>query len=415
MEFGELVREWRSVPYAAFARLAFHVRNAAVREAALAAYMGNHDGYEARKTRWGRVLAGAATVPAPSAVDVLALLAEMDATLAAETAGHEPKPVRVSDPGAWVVQRPLGWRSPTLQPRQLPFWLRHHWVLPADCDGITIDVSACDGSLGERLTALLAEGSVSVFVGGFDDGVQTRFATQAPKYGQPSLSDTAVRTESGCRAFHDARDGGAHLVVLPELTVCADTRVGMVDWLATEPHPFVLVCPGSFHEGEGPWNVARVYDGHGDLVHTHHKMAPMRIEHPDNGVDEDIRGVPRLPLLATPIGLVAVGVCLDFAEGDDPVFQTLWNHVGPGLVLVPSMSNESTRNAHEARAKGLARLHGTVSAVAIQRVEGDKGTTGGIVAWNGGTRRVEPPSGRVRGEIRTAMICKPLLTDGAAE
>ncbi len=401
MDPAGLIGRWAKDPYGALAALASAVRDdLRLREPALAAYAADRDRYVTRKARWASALDGG-KVPAPGlALDPLALLAAMDTELGERTAGHEAKPIRVDAPDAWVVQRPIGWSTPLRQPRQLPFWLRYHHVVPALHAGLRVELRACDASLARALTAVRAAGAVRVYVAGFADAVRTNWGTTAPLYGAPALSDVAARARSIEVALTEAAAGEAQVGVLPELTVCPTAARVVPDWLTTHTHGLLLVCPGSFHEGRR--NVARVYDRFGDVVHTHVKLAPERVEKGDHAIYEDIDGADRLTLLHTPLGILAVAVCLDFCEDLDPALQTLWNLVGPGLVLVPSMSNDATRRLHLARAKRLNLVHRTVSAVAIQGMDG--APTGGLVYPGGGEPELFPPEGQVRGGVRAAPL-----------
>jgi predicted amidohydrolase len=116
--------------------------------------------------------------------------------------------------------------------------------------------------------------------------------------------------------------------------------------------------------------VAYAFDNLGDEVLRHAKLRPMRAIPQGRVVDEDLEGGRTVRLLHAPFGLVGIAICLDFCEiGDTPVTD-LWRAVGPALVLVPSMGEDSTHHAHRSKARPLALQHETVTVVASQHPEG---------------------------------------------
>jgi predicted amidohydrolase len=307
--------------------------------------------------------------------DCLALLVALDAAAADRWAGHEPAAALFEDPAAWVQRRPVH-NAPAFarQPNQLQHWMRWHWVFPTGHHGITIHVrSSRDGvSFHTALSEALGNGELRVHLGGFDDGVTPKWITPPPRYGCETLSDEERRWASMLAVVQRAASEKAHVLLLPELTITPALRTRLADWLARNPdHPFQIVVPGSFHEEVAGVrrNVAVAFDRFGDVILRHHKLCPMRVTagggDVPQGAIEDIEGASRIELVATPLGLLALGICLDFCE-EGGAFADLWQRIGPGVVLVPSMSGKATYGAHQRRAHSLHRAHATVSAVAIQ-------------------------------------------------
>ena len=314
----------------------------------------------------------------PPKVHPAALLSAVDRYLAALEAGYEPRARRVRLPGGeefFLVPRRAGWASRFArdQAGQIEYWLRRHQVVPVSHGGIRVEITRPErgvlrGFAGRQLRCV---------AGGFPDGVKPDWNTSSPFHCQ-CLRDPDRRWASMERFLVQAEGNEAAVVVLPELTVDAALRARISDWLRgrrSRRRPALLVA-GSFHEeglpaGKAPRrNVARVLDGYGSEVFLHTKLRPMRATPGEGTVDEAIEGASALTLLHASFGLIGVAICLDFCESGGVPVASLWEAVGPALMLVPSMGRESTNNAHRARAKPLSLQHGTVTVVASQHPEG---------------------------------------------
>ncbi|MGH9890528.1 MAG: hypothetical protein ACREA0_00795, partial [bacterium] len=100
----------------------------------------------------------------------------------------------------------------------------------------------------------------------------------------------------------------------------------------------------------------------------------------ENGVPERKEGIvtgDRIELLDTPVGLVAMPICLDFCDVRHP-FTDLWQSLGVEWLLVPAFGSEKSVNAHSRRAKELQLAHGTVCALANQPCSKPDGAEGFI-------------------------------------
>jgi predicted amidohydrolase len=331
--------------------------------------------------RAGNEFAGGNTAPN---VHPVALLRAVDEHLALLDLGHEPFVRRIEVPvppsaercAFFVVPRPPRWGSRLAlgQPGHLEFWMRRHQVVPTDFRGISIEIHRLSHDLLQKLAA----DRMAYVTGGFSDGILPEWSERSPFHCR-QLKDSEARWRSVLKLLEDACGRGTALIVLPELTIDAQVRARMREWLRQQASGgrIGLVLAGSFHEGgtggeaeEGSGhNVARLLDGYGDEVLQQKKLRPMRTTAGAASVDEDIEAGSHVGLLAAPFGLVGVAICLDFCEiGDAPVAE-LWQALGPALMLVPSMGGDTTNHAHRSKARPLALRHGTTTLVASQHPE----------------------------------------------
>lgn len=253
------------------------------------------------------------------------------------------------------------------QPNHLPFWFRHHRVIPSRIRGIEVEIRPLRGSRWKGFAS--EDGSVRFQAGGFLDGVLPDW--QFPPYQTERLVDPNRRWDSVKDLLGAASRVGLGLVVLPELTVDTSVRMRLQEWLReTRPHSMRLIAAGSFHEpGPPARNVARLLDHTGRELLAQCKLQPMRVGPDSAPVDEGVEGGHRLVLLSTPIGLIGLAICLDFCDEGDSTVAELWRLAGAEVMLVPSMGSETTNHAHERRARELVRHHATVTIVASQHPE----------------------------------------------
>ncbi len=109
--------------------------------------------------------------------------------------------------------------------------------------------------------------------------------------------------------------------MLPELTVSLRLRERVQQWLAEHRHSLRLIVPGSFHRqiDDKTRHEAVMLDRYGDPVLRHHKLRPMLVldqaaATPDRrDVIEDIQAGDTLNVLPSPVGLLCIAICLDFA------------------------------------------------------------------------------------------------------
>jgi len=129
----------------------------------------------------------------------------------------------------------------------------------------------------------------------------------------------------------------------------------------------MLILPGTFHETINGkiFNFGEVFDRFGRPVLSHYKLTTFGpTERP-----EKISTGRRIELLDTPIGLIAMPICLDFCEEGSP-FNRLWDEIGTEWLLVPAYGNKTSITAHLRKAKTLQRSYSAISVVANQDPEG---------------------------------------------
>jgi len=305
----------------------------------------------------------------------LRALDEYCATLA--TGGDAPRRIE----GHYVVRRPDAWRSKLAdeQPNHREFWMRHHQIVPVKHHGIDVKISHRSDALRGLAPPFDAA------AGGFVDGVQPNWSTH-PAYRCTALLDARKRTASVEALLDEARRREARVVVLPELTVDPRVLAEIQRWLQDEDHPFVLVAAGHVVVDSIRRNEAWLLSARGEKLITHWKLEPMRHGAGAGAVDEDIRAGTRLEVLAGPGGLVALAICLDFCESGGAQVATLWEAVGPALILVPSMGDASTNHAHDRRAGDLGRQHATRVLAATQHHRESKAWG---LAWRAGKPQEE--------------------------
>lgn len=356
--------------------------------------------------------------------DALAVLSALDRYRSEQyPVSHSPQPARVRlgdhEPEVWVQPRPRGW-CPAIarQPNQLLYWMPRHWVYRGTHAGIRIRprFGADLADLQRRLDEALKAGQLRCWVGGFLDDVDPDWEHTPPRYGAERLKNASLRWESLRAMLEAAAADKAHVLVLPELTVTPALRDEVAAWLCTpeNEHTFLVVVPGSFHVGPAGERCgeAVLLDSHGNVRLRHRKLKPMMLDDHEGmpQVREEIRGHSELNLVASPLGPIAIGICLDFC---DLGLAELWRQAGPGLVLVPSMSNAATTDAHHRRASALHAEHGTTSVVAIQPT--DDGVRYGLVVGEGAKRFIErlPSTSGFCGEATDVACPQPPYQPGS--
>ena len=268
----------------------------------------------------------------------------------------------------YLVPRRTGWHPPFAhQPDKLQAWLGNWWVVPERHSGFTI--TALDVR-SERTTRVLADcvatGTCRVMVASFADPTNPELLTSSTHFHFQRLRDPDRRWGQAIEVLEAADRGGAHILVLPELTMPASLRGAVVQWLAQrQSATLCLVVPGSFHDqvdGERR-NRTQLMVAGGDVRSHHDKVCALPHPIGTGTLLEAIATGDHVRLVNTPLGLIATPICRDFLDQDSAVAD-FWQAIGPGLALVPSMSNASGMRAHATRAQSLATTHQTLVAVA---------------------------------------------------
>ena len=136
----------------------------------------------------------------------------------------------------------------------------------------------------------------------------------------------------------------------------------------------MLLCvPGSFHELDGINRVNRsvVLNANGRSVTHQDKCSQFTfLSDQDDLLHEHIIARRVLTLLVTPIGLVGIAICKDhFDAGANGLLNAAWNRLAPDWLLVPSMGDSKTIEAHKRRARENWNVRRTNTLVANQELQ----------------------------------------------
>ena len=181
------------------------------------------------------------------------------------------------------------------------------------------------------------------------------------------LEDAKVADDRGIIAAQvgQALTGRCDALVWPELTM-PEARVDAVratlrlDPLG-DPRRVPIVVAGSWHvaEGDEHLNRSETLTGRGKPLATYDKRRVFEF----GGRYEAIRAGTGLTVIVMEDRLVAIAVCLDFC---DDCGLEVYRHLGADLVVVPSMGDGRTVDAHERHAKTLQSQQGSVTLVVQQ-------------------------------------------------
>jgi len=273
----------------------------------------------------------------------------------------------------FLVHRRLTNRQTQAAHRQqsghLHAWLQYHWIIPAQLHGFQLHIRAASAVTARRLRACQQREVLSVYAAGFDDRVQLVAQPNHPGYLAIDVDDTDVRWTSVEHALNEAVAQQADLFLLPELTLTPALQEKLLQTLLALPdHPFALIQPGSFHEQDDQgdwWNVARLYDADGQVLLEHRKLTTFSTR---DHVEAHRTG-DSIQLLDTPLGLLAMPICLDFCEEGHP-FSSLWQELGINWYIIPAFGDDRSVRAHQRRAKNLANAWNALSILTNQDPQG---------------------------------------------
>lgn len=286
--------------------------------------------------------------------------------------------------GKFVIRRrqwPLGVdESHARQPGHIQHWMRSHWISPSTVGGRTIRVVAMPPTIMPKGQAVAASGTLRVAVVSLRDGAKLRWQAEGNARLAVGVDDEAARRAALRAGLAAACEASADVLVAPELTVTEALRHDLIEFLLETPnHPLWMVTPGSFHElkpqpsdGLAHSNTARLLDPDGRELARHHKLRPFSWEEGGNQCVEAIAPGQELVLLETPIGHIAMAICLDQCEESAPL-QELWEWAAPDLLLTPAMDSAEQLEPYGRAADRAARSHGCCSVIANQPPEPDNG------------------------------------------
>lgn len=225
--------------------------------------------------------------------------------------------------------------------------------------------------------------------------VEVRYVPEPPSFVVDRV-DCADHADQALAHLERAGAAGCDLLVWPELTIppeVLDRVRDAVKWADPGAAPKLTVA-GSWHQDPGPddrvHNVCSVVDGHGDIVLMYRKKKAFekRAEDGTLALKEHLRrdDEKTLPLIICGDRVVALAICRDFCDiglWEGPLLGDLM----ADLVVVPSMGDEDTYEAHCRQADEMAVQNRTRSFV-VQYPDTlrDDGTFGWVVDRNGSGR-----------------------------
>ncbi len=261
----------------------------------------------------------------------------------------------------------------------IAFWLRHHRVIPLNnLQDISIPLSVAVAEIPQGYKDwanrhLIGE-TVKIAIIHFADGSYPIINYNTPQlFVCNDLSDEAIRLEKALECISAAKSEGAHILVMPELTITPAIRLKITNKLdllnEKEGENHALSVPvivlGSFHEQvEMRWrNHAEAILGlDGTYLFGCDKRRSVTFNNCREGIE--CASTP-LTCLLTPLGLMAMAICKDMFDGKP---AAALSSLSPDWLLVPSMSEKLS--PHRAAAKQLHDTGGTVVAVANQEMPG---------------------------------------------
>lgn len=137
-----------------------------------------------------------------------------------------------------------------------------------------------------------------------------------------------------------------------------------------------IIVPGSWHEPHhGKFrNISRIYDRFGIERAAHSKIVPYFDGH---WGDEDIHSGERLPVFVTDDFVVGFAICKDFCGYSNPPLPYL--ELNADFIIVPSMGDEKTLNAHRKVADFLKVQSGGRAFIIQQALPSSNKTLAGYV------------------------------------
>lgn len=223
----------------------------------------------------------------------------------------------------------------------------YRYALKNQAGGLIINVSSVSSLVLDRqlsaitshrraLPAYLAEFSIPPELKDSRDVGSTLWSAEQ------GLENSALIAQEALKHLEAAVICGARLVVFPELTIDQSVLDKIRTWLLSNDSSIAMVVCGSFHEicALGVVrNVSRTLDGQGNEIVglKHEKIVPVSLP----GISESINTGKTISILASPIGLIAILICLDFGQSL-PGAQLQLGLLPIQIWIVPSLG----RNTH---------------------------------------------------------------------
>lgn len=269
---------------------------------------------------------------------------------------------------------PSGQRRPAEQcSPNLEGWFRHFRVVPEQIriGGATINVKVDALSfVGGKPPPDPAD--LRFRVSHFADGATLRVDEdrEGRRFFATGLESPELRERSMDAELECARGEEANLWLAPELTLTVELRRRLALSLAAHQAESLLICvPGTWHEMDGKHRVNRalVFNGNGQQVAQQEKCSQFSYPSGEDELAEQIDARRSVTLLVTPIGTVGIAICKDhFDATASGLIRACWDRLAPDWMLVPSMGDGKTVEAHLKRAKEAWEVRCTRSIVANQ-------------------------------------------------
>lgn len=167
------------------------------------------------------------------------------------------------------------------------------------------------------------------------------------------------------RQISQAIDHSCDILAWPELTMPLERLQSLKDLLGADPLApgrIPLIVAGSWHEavdGSEFVNRSHLLRARGETLATYDK----RRQFPWQGKIEGIRPGKELRILVMEDCLVGIAICRDLC---DDFAREGYSDLSTDLVLVPSMGDGETTDAHSRHCKALRSRQGTVAVVVQQ-------------------------------------------------
>lgn len=254
------------------------------------------------------------------------------------------------------------------QPAQLARYVRSHQIIPRTIDGTAVRIRSAGTLLADQLRpAPHRPGEVLACAGSFAHGAPGRPRIDEED-GKHRLTDWVssdggqdpARAGEALAHLERARTEEAEFLVLPELCIPPNVRHELARELGRAPEeagPYLTLVGGTHQQPDGrTWrNRAHFLDSEGNTVLTHDKLKLFHVPHAP--FIEGAHPGAAIELLDTPIGLVAIGICRDFAEENT---HNLWATLGPDWVLIAAMDGAKGKADPERDLGAAARRAETV-------------------------------------------------------
>ncbi len=266
-------------------------------------------------------------------------------------------------------------------------WLKYHRAVPlSNPQGIPVDVTGIPKGYMDWAAKNFAGKTIRIAVVHFTDGIAPDISYMDPEHFVcDGVSDENKRLETALDYIRQAKRQGAHILLMPELTITPVIRSKIVAELERQSEggddnhamSVPLIMLGSFHEqAESGWrnHAEAVLGFDGTFLFGCDKRKSVTF----NNCKEGIECSPTpLTCLLTPLGLMAMAICKDLFEGEPAAVLA---SLPLDWLFVPSMSDNI--NPHKMSARTMHNTGGTIVAVANQEMHVSKGSIPGFVHFD---------------------------------